>query len=189
MIEDGTLQSNKEVFVSLLLKQLFSLIRLLNSETGENQIAAGVAAGFILGMTPALSLQSLLVFLCLFFFRIQIGMAFLSAFFFSFVAWILDPIFHSVGDSVLRLEFLQGLFTTLYNMPILPYTRFNNTIVMGSGVVALMLCPVVFFTSKTLVIRYRQTILERFQQTKFWKFVKATSVYKWYYTYENLYGK
>lgn len=175
--------------MSLLLKQLFSLIRLLNSETGENQIAAGVAAGFVLGMTPALSLQSLIVFVCLFLFRIQIGMAFLSAFFFSFVAWALDPLFHTVGSAVLQMGALQSLFTILYNLPIVPFTRFNNTIVMGSGVVAFLLCPGIFVLSKVLVKRYRQTILKKFQQTKFWKFVKATSVYKWYYTYENLYGK
>lgn len=175
--------------MSLILKQLFALIKLLNSETGENQIAAGVAAGFILGMTPAFSLQSVLVFLCLFFFRIQIGMAFLSAFFFAFVAWILDPVFHAVGWQILHMEVLQGVFTRLYNMPILPFTRFNNTVVMGSGVLAIILSPVIFVVSKSLVKRYRETILQRIQQTKLWKVVKATSLYKWYYSYDNLYGK
>ncbi len=175
--------------MSLILKQLFALIKMLNSETGENQIATGVAAGFILGMTPAFSLQSVLVFLCLFFFRIQIGMAFLSAFFFAFIAWILDPLFHAVGWQILHIEALQGVFTRLYNMPILPFTRFNNTVVMGSGVLAIALSPVIFVVSKSLVKRYRETVLQRIQQTKLWKVVKATSLYKWYYTYDNLYGK
>lgn len=67
--------------MTLLLKQLFGFFKLLNSETGTNQIAAGVACGFILGMTPALSLQTLLVFACIFVFRIQIGAAFITAFF------------------------------------------------------------------------------------------------------------
>ncbi|MFH0934944.1 MAG: hypothetical protein V1879_07035 [Pseudomonadota bacterium] len=48
--------------MTLLLKQLFALIRLLNSDTGSNQIAAGVACGLILGFAPMLSLQALLVF-------------------------------------------------------------------------------------------------------------------------------
>jgi uncharacterized protein (TIGR03546 family) len=175
--------------VSLIAKQLFSLIKLLNSETGENQIAAGIAAGFILGMTPTFSIQSLLIFLCLFFFRIQIGMAFLAAFFFAFVAWILDPAFHWIGVKILGANSLQEIFTTLYNMPILPFTRFNNTIVMGSGVVAITLSPAIFFISKSLINRYRNTILENIKTTKLWKVVKATSLYKWYYNYENLYGK
>lgn len=173
--------------MGLLLKQLFGLLKLLNSETGQNQIAAGVAAGFILGMTPSLSLQSILVFLCLFLFRIQIGMAFLAAFFFAFIAWILDPVFHTVGAAILGAPALQGLFTTLYNMPIVPFTRFNNTIVMGSGVIALALSPLVYFLSRTIVSKYRATIMANLQQTKFWKAIQATSFYKWYYTYDNLY--
>jgi len=173
--------------VGLLLKQLFGLVKLLNSETGQNQIAAGVAAGFILGMTPSLSLQSLLVFLCLFIFRIQIGMAFLAAFFFAFVAWMLDPVFHIVGAAILGAPAFQSLFTTLYNMPIVPFTRFNNTVVMGSGVIALALSPLVYFLSRNLVVKYRATVMAKLRQTRFWKAIQATSLYKWYYTYDNLY--
>jgi len=80
--------------MTLLLKQLFAFLKMLNSETGHNQIAAGIAAGFILGMSPMLSLQTFLVFLIIFFFRIQAGAAFLAAFFFAFIAYVLDPIFH-----------------------------------------------------------------------------------------------
>ena len=32
------------------------------------------------------------------------------------------------------------------------------------------------------------TVVARFKQTKFWKAIQATSFYKWYYTYDNLYG-
>ncbi len=174
--------------MSLLLKQLFGFLKLLNSETGHNQIAAGIAAGFVLGMTPVLSLQTLLVFLCILIFRIQAGAAFLSAFFFAFVAWLLDPVFHSVGLTVLSMPSLQGLFTMLYNMPIVPLTRFNNTVVMGSGVFSILISPVIFFVSRAMILKYREAVVARFKQTKFWKAVKATSFYKWYFTYENLYG-
>ena len=174
--------------MGLLLKQIFGLFKLLNSETGTYQIAAGVAAGFILGMTPAFSLQTLLVFICIFFFRIQAGAAFICAFFFAFVAYLLDPIFHMVGSNILTLNGLQGLFTSLYNLPIIPYTRFNNTIVMGSGVVSLLLAPIVFLAASILIKKYRQVVVERFKTTKFWKAVKATSFYKWYFKYDQLYG-
>lgn len=174
--------------MGFLLKQVFALIKLLNSETGTNQIAAGVACGFILGMTPALSLQSLLVFLVIFVFRVQAGAAFLTAFFFKFIAYGLDPVFHQVGTLVLENEGLKPLFTTLYNMPIVPMTRFNNTIVMGSGVVTVLMFPVVFFMSKGLVIKYRVSVVQRLQATKFWKALKATSLYQWYYKYEQYFG-
>ena len=174
--------------MTLLLKQIFGFLKLLNSETGQNQIAAGIAAGFIVGMTPMLSLQSFLVFICIFFFRIQMGAAFLAAFFFAFAGWLLDPVFHSVGSQVLESPGLHGLFTTMYNVPFLPLTRFNNSIVMGSAVITIALSPVVYFVSRAMIIKYRATVVARFKQTKLWKAIQATSLYKWYYTYDNLYG-
>lgn len=174
--------------MGLILKQLFQFIKLLNSDTGTNSLASGIAAGFILGMTPAFALQNIIIFVLLFVFRIQIGAVFISAFFFAFVAYILDPVFHFVGMSILQMGALEGIFTRLYNLPIVPFTRFNNSVVMGAGVVAFALSPLVFLLSRTLIVKYREKVLAKFQETKFWKAVKATSFYKWYYKYDQLYG-
>jgi uncharacterized protein (TIGR03546 family) len=169
--------------MGLILKQIFAFIKLLNSETGNVSIAAGLTCGFILGMTPVLSLQSLIIFLILFFFRIQIGAAFLAAFFFKFAAYLIDPLFDVVGGKVLEMESLQGFFTTLYNMPLIPYTRFNNSIVMGSAVITFALSPFVFIASQYFVVKYRVHVLARFKTTKVWKAIEATKFYQWYYKY------
>jgi uncharacterized protein (TIGR03546 family) len=170
--------------MGLILKQLFAFIKLLNSETGNISLAAGMTCGFILGMTPTLSLHSLLIFLVLFFFRIQIGAALLMAFFFKFIAFLMDPAFDAVGQKVLEVESLQGLYTTLYNMPLIPYTRFNNSIVMGSFVITFALSPIVFLLSQYFIVKYRQIVLARFKTTKAWKAVEATKFYQWYYKYD-----
>lgn len=170
--------------MGLILKQLFAFIKLLNSDTGNISLAAGMTCGFILGMTPVLSLHSLLIFLILFFFRIQIGAALITAFFFKFVAFLLDPAFHFVGSKVLEMESLQGVFTSLYNMPIIPYTRFNNSIVMGSGVITFALSPFVFIASQIFINKYREVVVARFKETKIWKAVEATKFYQWYYKYD-----
>ena len=162
--------------MTLILKQIFGLLKLLNSDTGHNQVAAGVAAGFILGMSPTLSLQSLLIFIFILFFRIQAGAAFIAAFFFAFIAYLLDPIFHSVGSQILQNEALTPFFTTLYNMPIVPFTKFYNSVVMGAGVVAICTAPFLFLISRSLIIKYRKTVLERIKQTKIWKAIKALSL-------------
>lgn len=175
--------------MTVILKQLFDLIRLLHSETGAKSIAWGVSMGFILGMTPALSLQSILVFFLLFIFRIQIGAALVTAAFFKLIAFFLDPVFHSVGAMILELEGLKPLFTTLYNIPIVPWTRFYNTIVMGSGVVSIALIPFIYMLSIRLTEKYRTTVVTYVSETKYWKYFKATSIYKWYVTYNNLYGE
>lgn len=174
--------------MTILLKQFFQLFKLLNSETGTHQIAWGIAFGFVLGMTPAFSLQTILVMLILLFFRVQMGAAFLAAFFFKFMAYLLDPFFHRVGEAVLSNESLRPTFTTLYNMPVVPWTRFYNTIVMGSGVLSLVLTPLVFFLSLVLIKKYRSSIYERFKNSKVFKAFKATGFYKWYVKYEEFYG-
>jgi uncharacterized protein (TIGR03546 family) len=173
--------------MTFLLKQIFSLLQLLNSDKGTNQIAAGVACGLILGFAPVFSLQTMLVIFILFFFRIQIGAATLSAFFFAFVAWLLDPIHNAVGMAVLENDSLKSLFTQMYNMPLVPLTRFYNSIVMGSGLVSLVLAIPMFFFARVLITKYRELIVARFQQTKVWKAVKATGFYKWYAKYSELY--
>ena len=170
--------------MGLILKQLFAFIKLLNSDTGTISLAMGMTCGFILGMTPTLSLHSLLVFIILFFFRIQIGAALIAAFFFKFVAFILDPMFHSVGSKVLEMDSLKGTFTSLYNMPIIPFTRFNNSIVMGSAVVTFLLSPIVFLLSQYFIKKYREIFVSRFKETKIWKAVEATKFYQWYYKYD-----
>ena len=172
----------------LLLKQIFGFLKLLNSDTGHNQIAAGIACGLILGFAPTFSLQTILVILVLFFFRIQIGAALIAAFFFKFIAYLLDPVSNQLGMAVLEMDSLNPLFTTLYNMPIVPLTRFYNSMTMGAAVISFILALPMFFISKALIIKYRQTVVARFENTKFWKAVKATAFFKWYATYNSLYG-
>lgn len=174
--------------MGLILKQIFNFFKLLNSDTGTYQIASGLTMGMFLGFSPFLSLQTLLVLFVLLFFRIQIGAAFLSAFFFKFVAFIVDPLADILGRAILETESLRSVWVTLYNMPIIPFTRFNNSIVMGSFVVALIFAIPVFFFFKRFVIRYRETVVVRFKQTKAWKLFTATKFYNWYLTYDKLYG-
>lgn len=174
--------------MTLILKQIYGLLKVLNSDTGENQIAAGVACGLILGFAPALSLQTLLVFIIIFIFRVQAGAAFTSAFFFAMVAYIFDPMFDQVGQVILEMESLKPLYTTMYNMPIVPFTKFYNSVVMGAGVVAIAMFPVIFVLTKILVKKYRLKVVAKFEKTKFWKAIKATSFYKWYAKYDQLYG-
>lgn len=174
--------------MGFLLKQIFQFIKLLNSETGTNQISTGIAAGFILGMTPFFSLQSILVFICLLIFRIQMGAAFLSAAFFAFIGYLLDPLFDTTGRFILEFPAWHPFFTQLYNLPIIPLTRFYNSIVMGSGVISLLLSPLIFWLARITVIKYRVQIVERFKSSHFWKVIQATSLYKWYYKYDQLFG-
>jgi uncharacterized protein (TIGR03546 family) len=174
--------------MTLLLKQIFNFLKLLNSDTGTNQLASGLAFGLILGFAPFISIQTFLVLFIIFVFRVQIGAAFLSAFFFKFVAFLFDYPSHLLGKAVLETESLKSLFTSMYNMPLVPMTRFNNSIVMGSMIVSILLFPVAYILFQMLILKYRQTVVAKFKGTKYWKAFTATKLYNWYSTYDKLYG-
>lgn len=174
--------------MTLILKQIFGLLKILNSENGEKQIALGICCGLILGFAPVLSLQTILVIIIILIFKIQAGAAFGSAFFFALVAFLLDPLFDLMGGYFLEIEALYPLYETLYNLPIIPFTKFNNSIVMGAAVVSVLMTPFVYFISRSLIVKYRKTFVARFKQTKLWKFIKATAFYKWYVKYDEYFG-
>lgn len=175
--------------MSLIIKQLINFIRLLHSENGIYQITWGLTLGAFLGFSPFFSIQTFLILIVLLVFRVQFGAAFLSAFFFKLIAYLVDPAANSLGQWALENSSLRPLWTNLYNMPIIPYTRFNNSIVMGSFIVALILSPIVFFVFKTLIQKYRTHVVATFERSKAWKAFKATKLYDLYAKYDDLYGQ
>ena len=78
---------------------------------------------------------------------------------------------------------MQGIYTTLYNIQLIALSRFNNTVVMGSLVTSLILLIPVFVMVKSGVLKYRETVMARFEKMKVVKAIKGTKVYGWYAKY------
>ena len=144
--------------------------------------------GWVLGFSPLLSLQSILVLLVMFIFRIQLGAAFISAFFFQFIAYAFDPVCDALGRWVLEQPNLRPYFEWAYATPFIPFTRFNNSIVMGSGIFALLGAPLIAVVAYYLVKKYRISVMERFKNTKLFKAFKMTAFYRWYAKYDELFN-
>jgi uncharacterized protein (TIGR03546 family) len=85
-----------------------------------------------------------------------------------------------VGFALLEAPGLRPLWTAWYNTPLVPYTNFNNTVVLGSVVGWLVLAVPIFFAARWGVARYRATIGERVQQSRFYKAVTASKAYNIY---------
>ena len=94
--------------------------------------------------------------------------------------FLLDPLFDWIGHQLLLAESLRGLWTSLYNTPIVPLTNFNNTVVLGSLVFALLAAVPLFFVLRWAVARYRVTVGERVRQSRFYRAVTASKVYNVY---------
>lgn len=167
----------------LLLKILRSLIKTLNSNGTPGQVAMGMALGACLGLTPLVNVHNLLIFAIALITNVSLGGFFLGWTLLAPLGFIFDPLFHAVGTTLLSLPALQGLWTTLYNTAGIPLTNYNNTVVLGSVVVWLLLLLPMYVLFRYLISRYRQHVYERLKKTRFFQVVagsKVADIYRWF---------
>jgi uncharacterized protein (TIGR03546 family) len=169
------------------LKLVTNFIKILREGQTPAQVAGGFALGSILGLSPMLTLQGLLVWLVILVLDVNLSAATFSLGLFALIAYIFDPIFHWFGYFLLvDVGVLKGLWTTLYNAPITPLTRFNNTVVMGSFVTALILFMPIYFGMKKFVIAYRATLGVKMHKLKIYQIIDRSSLVQWYKRLRNL---
>lgn len=163
-----------------LIKLIQSLFGALHSEGTPGQLAAGIVLGAFLGLTPLFNLHNAVVFALLVLLNVSFAGGLLGWALFVPVGFLLDPLFDWIGHSLLLAPALRGLWTSMYNMPIVPLTNFNNTVVLGSLVFAVLSAVPLFFLLRWAVARYRVTVGERVRQSRFYKAVTASKVYNVY---------
>jgi uncharacterized protein (TIGR03546 family) len=163
-----------------LLKLIQSIIKTLHSDGTPGQVAAGIAIGAVLGLTPLLNIHNLIIFSLVVLLNVSFGGAMLGWALFVPVGFLLDPVFDALGRELLLAPSLRPLWTSLTNTPVVPYTNFNNTVVLGSFVGWLALTVPIFFAARYGVARYRATIGERVRRSRFYKAVTASQAYNLY---------
>ena len=170
------------------LKLLKNFLQVLQEGQTPNQIAWGFALGSIAGLSPHFTLQILFVWLIIFLLDINLSAAFLGATVFAIIAFLFDRIFHAFGFALLTIDGLRGFYTTLYNAPIAPLTKFNNTVVMGSFIAAIILVIPVYFGMKIFVIKYRLHLHDKIVKWKIYQIIKRSTLYGFYEKVRSLGG-
>jgi uncharacterized protein (TIGR03546 family) len=168
----------------LLLKLLQSLVRTLHSDGTPTQIAAGVALGAALGLTPLLSLHNVLIVTAMALLNVSFGAGMFAFALFTPFGFALDPLFNRIGDALLlQAGVLRPLWVTADSTPVLALFNLNNTVVVGSIVGWLVLFAPVFVLSRLGVVRYRATLGERVRKTRWYQAIRASrtyNVYRWF---------
>jgi len=163
-----------------IVKLIQSLVKALHSEGTPGQLAAGIALGSILGLTPLLSLHNAIIFGLIVILNVSFAGGMLGWAVFIPVGFLLDPLFDRIGHTLLFMPSLTPLWTSLYNMPVVPLTNFNNTVTLGSLAFSAVFFLPLFFTARWGVTRYRATIGERVRQSKWYRAVTASKLYNVY---------
>ena len=160
-----------------MIKKVVKLVKALNGNLKKEQIAAGFSWGVLLALIPAGNVFWVALFACSFFFKHHHWTKILIMSLFKLFMGLLNPLVDMVGWEVLHIETLQPLYTMLYNMPFVPFTRFNNTLVAGGLVSGLILWLPVFFLMMLFIPFYRNTLISKIRGSKVYKAIIKFPLY------------
>lgn len=148
------------------LRPLRFFVRALVEDTEPKQMAFGFALGLTIGLVPKGNLIAVALMVTLGVVRVNLGVGMLTAFAVSLIAGVFDGATHEIGRFLLLHDSLRTFWTDLYNLPLGPWTSFNNTVVLGSFALGGMLFIPVFLASKPVFAKYTPDLSERLQKSK-----------------------
>jgi uncharacterized protein (TIGR03546 family) len=155
-----------------MINQIAKLIVALNGNIGKKQIAAGFSWGVLLGLIPAGNIFWIVLFAASFFFMHHHVSKLLAIAILKLLSWAIAPLMDMAGWEILHIEALESFYTTLYNMPFVPFTKFNNTLVAGGLVSGIILWLPVFFLLLLLIPLYRNKLAPKIRENKLVKSIK-----------------
>lgn len=163
-----------------MLTLLAKLLQALNSESSIRQIALAIALGFIVGLSPLMSLHNVVILFIVMFLRVHLGSFILSVGFFSGISYLLSSVIVGVGDALLNAPSLSSMFTSLYQITLFKLAHLHHTYTLGALVVGSLLAIPLYFICKILIEKYRVHIMTFFEKFRIVKALKASKFYRLY---------
>jgi len=154
-----------------LLKPIIKFLVALNGNVKRTQLAAGIAWGILIGLVPISNVFGIVLFIVSFFFTHNHGSKILALAIIKICSPLIAPGIDVFGWQVLHIEALQPLFTQMYNMPFVPFTKFNNTLVAGGLVGGVILWFPVFMLFLVLIPIYREKLSPKIRNSKVVQFI------------------
>jgi uncharacterized protein (TIGR03546 family) len=149
-----------------VLKSIGKFIIALNGNLSKSQLAAGAAWGVLLGLVPVGNPFFIALFILSFFFTHNHASKLLGIFLVKILSMLILPALDSLGWWILHIDSLQPLFTSMYNMPFVPFTKFYNTLVMGGLAAGIVLWLPVYYLFLTLIPLYRNHLAPKIRDSK-----------------------
>ncbi|MCR5219226.1 MAG: TIGR03546 family protein [Treponema sp.] len=148
------------------------MINAFSSNTDPGAIAHAFACGVVLGFIPKGNLLWILLFVFIFFMRIQRATFSLTIIVAALFAPLLDNLFDSLGYWMLTNESLVPFYRTILDIPFVAFTKINNTMVMGSFVAGLILYIPCYVIGRVFVWLWRKYLADAIRRSKLAKITK-----------------
>jgi uncharacterized protein (TIGR03546 family) len=161
-----------------LLKKIIAFFKALNKNSKPGEIASAVCLGMILGFLPKNNLLWYILTVAFLFLRINKGGLAIFTLLFSILAPVLDPLFDNFGYWILNLSFMEKVFSGFLNIPLMSFTKINNSIVCGSLVFSLILFAPLYFLAKLFVKVWRTVLAPKIRKTKIVKVISTFPLIK-----------
>jgi len=100
-----------------------------------------------------------------------------GVFFFSGIAYILDPLFHQIGLAVLTSDGMQEFWNSFFSNSLFLFDRLNNTLVMGSLIFSLISAVPLFFLINVLIRKYRERLKDLIEKVPLLKSLKLAKAF------------
>jgi len=159
-----------------MISTISKLFRLLSSDIEPNQLSMGITLGLIAGLSPVLSLQSILVLILLISLRVNLSIFVISLGLISLVAFLADAVLITIGHSVLTMPELSVIFTDMYNTGLWRFLNFNNTVAMGSLLVSIIAAIPCYLLSHYLIVKYRSSVVEKWKRSAIFKYMQNSKL-------------
>ena len=156
-----------------MIKFIKKILTALSSNTDSALISHALSCGILLGFMPKNNLLWYLIFVFIFFMRIQRATFTVSVLLGAALAVFMDPLFDTVGCYILSLTSLEPFYIKLLGIPFVAFTKFNNSIVMGSLVCGIVLYVPLFFIARLAVFLWRKFLTPAIRKTKLIKLIST----------------
>jgi uncharacterized protein (TIGR03546 family) len=86
-----------------------------------------------------------------------------------------------LGYAFLSAPALAPLWTELYNTPVLPWTGFNNTVLLGGLIFGLVMFVPIYIYAKKGAVVYNERFKVKVMNSKLAKGLKGSWLMDWYF--------
>ena len=167
-----------------MLTLFFKALKALNSDYSPAQIGLAVCLGMIIGLTPLGSVHNAIFFFFVLMVRVNLGIFLLSLGLFSGVAYLVDPITESFGFWLLHLNAFERLWVYLYQSSVWRLLEYNNSLVIGSFLAAILMVPLLYIGTKSLVVLYRERVMMWIKSSRLGLWLKSGKLFSAYQNFQ-----
>jgi uncharacterized protein (TIGR03546 family) len=150
----------------IITRVIFRVIGWFEKYSSHQELSLGICLGMLLGLSSINSLQFWLGLALFFVIRANLTSLILSQFLFALVGYLGSPLFNYLGDYFLTRRALFSFWARLYESPIIPFTNFYNSYVLGRLMISVFLFVPLYAISKLLINLLEPVVYHWWRTTK-----------------------